>query len=372
MSVLVRGARHLRLTLKALGRRQRQTPPFLILFINSTCNLTCEHCFYWRHLNRRDDLSYAEFAELARELGRFDHLNLSGGEPFLRPDLAAVCDLFIEHNGVRHIAVPTNGYYTERTSRQLRQVLRARSLKHFVCELSLDGMPAYHDRFRGNPKSFAKALETYDMLAELHKADPRVRVHAISTATGDNMEELHRLTEFLYQRCPAMDHHNLAIIRGDRKNPSLQGPALERYERLHRHVAAVWRDREKGRLGAVVEPLLQWAKCQTIRSRSQYVPCTAGNLTGVVYANGDVAVCETHPPLGNLREKSFFEIWESDAARKVRARIRAKKCYCTNEVFLWPGIVFQPLQLAKALLAARPWQAGRRPAGGTISLPVVR
>jgi MoaA/NifB/PqqE/SkfB family radical SAM enzyme len=89
------------------------------------------------------------------------------------------------------------------------------------------------------------------------------------------------------------------------------------------------------------------------RIRIAVCTCTAGILTGVVYANGDVSVCEIHPPLGNLRQKSFFEIWDSEEANALRARIRARQCYCTNEVFLWPSIVFQPVQLAKAAIGAK-------------------
>jgi MoaA/NifB/PqqE/SkfB family radical SAM enzyme len=232
-------------------------------------------------------------------------------------------------------------------------------------------MPEYHDRFRGNPKSFAKAMETYDMLAELHRHDPRLRIHAISTATHENMDELERLTIFLHERCPAMDHHNLALIRGDRKNPSLRGPSLDRYAELYRRLAALWHDREKGRFGARVEPMLQWAKRKTVEAKTQLIPCTAGKLTGVVYANGDVSVCESHPPLGNLRTKSFFEIWDSEEANALRARIRAKECYCTNEVFLWPSIVFQPWQLAKAVHGVRSMHANDRKRAGAVSLPVV-
>ena len=58
----------------------------------------------------------------------------------------------------------------------------------FACEISLDGMPEYHDKFRGNAKSFEKAMETYDMLAALQEEDPRLRIHSISTATNENME----------------------------------------------------------------------------------------------------------------------------------------------------------------------------------------
>ncbi|MBZ5645602.1 MAG: radical SAM protein [Acidobacteriia bacterium] len=359
MSLLRRAIRHAKLSVRARKHHDRQTPPFLIVFINSICNLTCEHCFYWKNLNRRDDLTYAEFEKLSQELGTFEILNLSGGEPFIRQEFADICSLFVRNNRVKQIYVPTNGYFTERTEKELRQLLTLPSLQRFVCEISLDGMPEYHNRFRGNPKSFEKAMETYAMLAEMQKAEPRLRIHANTVAMSENMQETWQLTEYLHEHCPSMEHHNLAIIRGDRKNPSLEGPALAQYQELYAHVADVWKDREQNRFGSVVEPMLQWAKIQTIETQSQYVPCKAGILSGVVYANGDVSFCETHPPLGNLRQKSFFEIWDSPEAKTLRAQVHAKECFCTNEVFLWPSIVFQPIQLTKAAIGANILSTGR-------------
>lgn len=353
MSLTKRITRHTRLSLEAIKHRDRQTPPFMIVFINSICNLTCEHCFYWQNLNKRDDLTFEEFEKLSLELGDFENLNLSGGEPFIRKEFGEICELFIKNNNVQNIYVPTNGYFTDKTERALRKVLESKTLKLFVCELSLDGTAEYHNRFRGNARSFEKAMETYEMLARLQEEDPRLRIHANTVAMSENMDEAWNLTEYLYNNCPKMEHHNLAIIRGDRKNPSLQGPQLERYKELYRHVAEVWSDREKSRLGSSVEPMLQWAKIKTIESESQFVPCKAGVLSGVVYANGDVSVCEQHFPIGNLREKSFFEIWDSPEAQKLRAQIKAKACYCTNEIFMWSSIVFQPVQLTRAIVGSK-------------------
>jgi MoaA/NifB/PqqE/SkfB family radical SAM enzyme len=353
VSVVSRVGRHVRLTMRARHHREGDTPPFLIVFINSICNLTCEHCFYWRNLNQRDDLSFEEFEALSRDLGPLEILNLSGGEPFIRKEFAEICELFIQNNGVKQIYVPTNGYFTEKTEKQVRQVLRRQSLQLFVCEISLDGMPEYHNRFRGNPKSFEKAMETYEMLAALQREDPRVRIHCNTVAMSENMEEIRQLTSYLHERCPAMDHQNLAVIRGDRKNPALTGPALANYQALYRYIADVWADREQGRFGAVVEPMMQWAKVKTMQAQAQVVPCRAGVLSGVVYANGDVSVCESHEPLGNLRRTSFREIWNSAEARELRTRIQARECWCTNEVFLWPSVVFQPVQLTRAFVGAR-------------------
>jgi hypothetical protein len=100
----------------------------------------------------------------------------------------------------------------------------------------------------------------------------------------------------------------------------------------------------------------------------------------VIYHNGDVSVCEHHTPLGNIRQQSFKEIWYSEAACQLRDSICAKECYCTNEIFLWPSITFQPRQLVRAMAGAKVWRktiplpvedrADWRHSGTHISLPV--
>jgi MoaA/NifB/PqqE/SkfB family radical SAM enzyme len=354
MKFVDRVTRHVRITKKSF--EELPSPPFLVLFINSICNMKCDHCFYWRSLNQKDDLTKDELFELSRSLGRIENLNLSGGEPFIRKDFAEICRQFIRHNGVREIYVPTNGYFTDWTVEKVADVLEEPELDFFVVELSLDGMPEFHDTFRVAKNAFKKAMETYDALVELQKKDPRLRIHSISTATDINMDEIKRLTTYLYERCPDMEHHNLAIIRGDRKDPSLEGPELEKYEELYEYIKRLWAPREQGRYGSIVEPMLQWGKVKTIREKDQVIPCMAGRLSAVVYANGDVGVCEIHEPIGNLREKPFWEIWKSAEARALRKCVSNKECYCTTEVFMWSSIVHQPVQLARATMSAGVWK----------------
>ena len=318
--------------------------------------MRCEHCFYWRNLNGKDDLSKDELFRLSNSLGHIENLNLSGGEPFIRKDLAEICRQFIRQNGVKQIYVPTNGYFTDWTITAVLDTLHEKSLDLFVVELSLDGMPEFHDSFRATKNAFVKAIETYDALAEIQQQEQRLRIHAVSTATDRNMDEIKQLTAYLFERCPQMDHHNLAIIRGDRKNPTLTGPSLEQYQDLYQYIRRVWAPREEKRYGAVVEPMLQWTKVETIKKETQVVPCRAGILSGVVYANGDVSLCELHKPLGNLRQMTFGEIWDSDNAANLRKDIACKKCWCTTEVFMWPSIVYQPFQLARVMLGSRVWQ----------------
>jgi hypothetical protein len=79
-------------------------------------------------------------------------------------------------------------------------------------------------------------------------------------------------------------------------------------------------------------------------------------LTAVIHANGDVGICEQRPPLGNLRQQSFMQIWRSQMAGEIRTSIGNKECYCTNEIFMWPSIIFQPAQLAKSMVGAKVWE----------------
>ncbi|MBW8041928.1 MAG: radical SAM protein [Planctomycetes bacterium] len=356
MNLIERIQRHIRLSVQAGSDGRMKTPPFLILFINSVCNLKCGHCFYWRSLNKEDDLTFDEIIAFAKDYGSFENLNLSGGEPFIRKELGGICRFFIHNNQVKQIYIPTNAYFPDKMQRHIEEILKEPALQLLVIEISLDGMAEYHNNLRGDSKSFQKAMESYTMLEGIQKKDKRLRIHSISTVTSDNIAEIRRLTDFLYNQCPSMDHHNIAMVRGDRKNQTLETPQLEAYRDLWKHVDVLWKDREKGRFGAIVEPMLQWAKGKITLQQQQVIPCLAGILSAVVYANGDVSFCEFSKPSGNLRKRGFFEIWHSPEAEQLRRDIKKKRCYCTNEIFLWPSIVFQPFQLMRAMIGGNIWK----------------
>jgi MoaA/NifB/PqqE/SkfB family radical SAM enzyme len=360
MSPMRRVVRHSRITGKGFSIPTTPMPSFVIFFISSICNLKCGHCFYWRQLNHGDDLTVEEIFVLADDLGRIENLNLSGGEPFMRKELAEICRYFVRRNGVRQIYVPTNATFTRKTVEDVAEVLKEPALEGFTVEISLDGMPGFHNRLRGSGSCFERAMETYEALAELQKKDSRLRIHAVSTANRENLEEIRHLTRFLNEKCPAMEHHNIALIRGDAKDPSFLGPDLDAYQELHAYSREVWAQRENGRFGGIVEPLLQWAKMETATRKRQVVPCRAGVLSAVVYANGDVGFCESLPSLGNLRQSTFRELWFSKKAVEMRESIWMKECHCTNEIFLWPSVVFNPWHLTRALWHTR---LGRRKGG---------
>src|SRR5512142_136437 len=81
----------------------------VFLFVTSTCNSLCRTCFYWDELNRGRDLTFEQLETLSRTAPKFRKLWISGGEPFMRKELAEIIELFYVNNGVRQINLPTNG-----------------------------------------------------------------------------------------------------------------------------------------------------------------------------------------------------------------------------------------------------------------------
>ena len=47
MNVISRVVKYAGMSWKSLGFPKAGSPPLFTLFINSRCNMKCEHCFYW-------------------------------------------------------------------------------------------------------------------------------------------------------------------------------------------------------------------------------------------------------------------------------------------------------------------------------------
>src|ERR1051325_2506026 len=81
----------------------------LFLFVTSRCNSLCRTCFYFDKLNSKDPLTPKQMGGLPEPAPPFRKLWLSGGEPFLRDELAEIVAMFVRRNGVRNVNLPTHG-----------------------------------------------------------------------------------------------------------------------------------------------------------------------------------------------------------------------------------------------------------------------
>ena len=147
------------------GRRARDLPSHLLQFaadkkpvvvfnVTRQCNLKCLHCYAQATAGAApDELSTAEARALLQDLKDFwvPVVLFSGGEPLMRPDLFDLVKSTVAA-GMRAV-LSTNGTLI---TRQMARRLKDLGLSYVG--ISLDGTEATHDRFRGQPGSFAAAM----------------------------------------------------------------------------------------------------------------------------------------------------------------------------------------------------------------------
>jgi uncharacterized Fe-S cluster-containing radical SAM superfamily protein len=167
----------------------------LWIYTNFDCNLACDYCCAESRPRPAFGARTMTVDVMARACEEFCGLGgreilLTGGEPFLHPDLDRLVGCAMRF--VRHpVVVLTNAMVFGRGRR--RQVLEGLDRDGVVLQVSLDsGTPVLHDRHRG-AGSFARAR---DGIALARSLGFRVRVAAtIDEADSAEEDALHRLLD---------------------------------------------------------------------------------------------------------------------------------------------------------------------------------
>ncbi|RLC67380.1 MAG: hypothetical protein DRI48_02455 [Chloroflexi bacterium] len=332
---------------------------FLIFFVTGRCNARCPFCFYWRERGQEaDELSLTEIERLAQTTPPFDILLLSGGEPFLRADLAGLVSLFNQHSGIRVASIPTNGLLPERVTSTTKRILESNPELHLSINLSLDGLGELHDRTRGVTGSFGKVEECVSLLTQLRQSYPgRLEVTLNSVICAENYETLPKLARYAATHYD-LDGHFFEIIRGDPEDESTKAVPHEALRRVYEQVFPIqmgyFRRRARGSF-----PLRWWRRMTfagnlLYQYRTQYgnyahgrrwdAPCLAGQTIAVVDYNGNVRACELHTPIANLRDHGgdFGAIYCSSAMEPERMQAQSHQCDCTHVCFITSSRMHSP------------------------------
>jgi MoaA/NifB/PqqE/SkfB family radical SAM enzyme len=364
--------------LKVLGRANNQEDlDSVIFFVTSICNAKCKTCFYWENLNQRGDLTFDEIERITRSMPKFRGLLLSGGEPTLRKDLVDVVGLFVRHNGIQNLSLPTNGLLPARVAEMTAGFLELTPDLGVSLGISVDGPQEIHDEIRGVPRNYERAIETLERVMALRdEVGPRLNVNVTTVVCSRNVREIPEFAEHLFGKYD-LDMHNLVLIRGEPMVKDLligDHSTMNDFRRYHDALILRYHERRAGKgrasrswLGRV------WSRGFALESQAitynnfsegEAWPfaCLAGKIVGVIDWNGAVRSCELRPPVANLREYDydFQRLWNGPEMRKELESIVKDRCFCTHGCFLQPSLAHNRISsLVKAPLRALA-QSGRR------------
>lgn len=307
--------------------------PVVVWNVGQRCNLKCVHC-YSQSQNKEyaGELSPEEGKKLIQDLARFGSpvILFSGGEPLLRKDLLNLAHLATD-SGMRAV-ISTNGtLISAKTARDLKRI----GLSYVG--VSLDGMQATNDLFRGVEGAFAAALngirncqeagikvglrftinrrngpdipEIFDLLEK--EQIPRVCFyHLVYAGRGSQLmeedldhQETRKVVDLIIERTRDLHGRNKAVEVLTVDNHA-DGPYL--YLRMEREGSA--------RAAEVLELL----RMNGGNSSGLGIGCVSWD--GAVHADQ----FWRHYSFGNVRKRPFSEIW-MDANEPLMAKLKEKK-----------------------------------------------
>ncbi|MFA6465975.1 MAG: radical SAM protein, partial [Desulfurivibrionaceae bacterium] len=310
-------------------------PKWIAWEITRRCNLNCVHCRSSSGLEAKGhpDFTLDEAKRVLDDIASYAKpvVVLSGGEPLLRPDVFDIAQYGTDL-GLR-MCLATNGTLV---TQEICAKIKAAGIK--MVSLSLDGASAQvHDNFRNQPGAFGGTLNA----AKLFKENG-ISFLINSSFTKRNQEEIPKIYH-LAKELGATAWYMFMIVptgRGEDIMDELIAP--EDYEKL-----LVWHyEMEKGEKDLLVRPtcapnyyrvVLQQAKEKGDdyeRRSLQFSTggskgCLAGQLISLIDVDGNVLPCSYFPmAAGNIREKSFKEIWEHSELFHDLRNFKAYKGRC--------------------------------------------
>jgi radical SAM family uncharacterized protein len=196
------------------------------------CNLECGMCPFWR---REDDplLTVADEVRMMDSLARagVSFLGFEGGEPLLRPEVPEILE---EAHARFHTSMVTNGWLLKQRFREVR-----RHLDYLF--VSLDGIGATHDRLRGIPHSFDRAVDG------IRAIENEVPVAISHTVTKENLGHAERLVDLageLGVRITVQVAYDYSTAETLSPGAAVLRPSLERLLELKRDGAPLLESRE--------------------------------------------------------------------------------------------------------------------------------
>jgi MoaA/NifB/PqqE/SkfB family radical SAM enzyme/SAM-dependent methyltransferase len=300
----------------------------LWLHTNNSCNLACTHCLVSSGPGESPGLAPGEIRRLVDEALAMgvERFYLTGGEPFLRPDIYALIRRITEAEE-RELILLTNATLF-RGPRGLG--LPALSREKVKFQVSLDGAsPATNDPIRGEG-TFARALDGVGLLSRLG-----FDVSLTSVVTRQNLGEVAELTRLAAEH-GARSQHLMWSHRRGRARVSDNGFFPETADIL----AAVLRaaDEAKGR-GVQLDNLEAARRRANGQPGVKYDLGNAGWDSLCVYADGTVypsAALANHAPLacGRLTEKPLAKIFDSSPVlERFRSASLARRAQALADPF---------------------------------------
>jgi MoaA/NifB/PqqE/SkfB family radical SAM enzyme len=277
------------------------------------CNYNCQHCGLNACTARKNELSTIEVGSMFQELSQFGvwGIVISGGEFTIREDWLELLNHAL--GSFQNVRIITNGHLGSGLIPILENL---NNLEKLVLSVSLDGMSKLHDLQRGKG-SFLKVKEIIEFATQIPKV-------ILTTVDKNNFSDLENIFNFCLKNEVDTWIIQLCLPAGRMKKENFVG--ADRIPELVQKIEG-WQNIAQGLMSIVIDDC--FAYFHKIR-KNPWLGCHAGDRLVSIKSNGEVTGCPTliFPDCGNIKEKSFQEIYNGSEMEKIRnfKPVQCRKC----------------------------------------------
>jgi MoaA/NifB/PqqE/SkfB family radical SAM enzyme len=296
-------------------------PTSIAILLTERCNARCVHCDIWKNRGKENAPSVDQWKAMMRDLRRWlgpVHVVFTGGEALLMPfapqvvSYASSLGLLVEHL--------THGFWLDQT-----RIEKMAMGNPWRVTISCDGIGATHDKIRGRDGFFNATNTTIQTLLRLrreHKLGYIIRLKTVimehnlhDVAEVARFARAHGL-EVFYQ--PIEQNYNTPedptwFEHSDNwpKDREYAVAAVQELIALKRQGLPIANTEHQ--LDVMIPYFRDPERLQILTQSHQAHerPLCSAMTTMQVESNGDVKSCWCMDPIGNIRETSIREIWES-------------------------------------------------------------
>jgi len=241
--------------------------------------------------------------------------NITGGEPFLRQDIEEIVN--VVKRKTQRLVISTNGFFTDRI------VSLAQKHPDIGVRISLEGLPKANDELRGIKNGFNNGLRTLLELHHMGLKDIGFGI-TVSDRNAKDLLELYKLAKAMkLEFATATVHNSYYFHKFDNEIQDKDMVAGEFSKLINEFLKS---SRPKDWFRAY----FNYGIINYIYGGKRFLPCDMGTDVFFLDPFGDVRPCNAmEATMGSIKEKSFSEIWNSQAAEAVRLKVKDcdKNCW---------------------------------------------
>lgn len=277
------------------------------------CNSRCQMCYIWK--NPTEPKEEVSLETLAKLPGGFDNLNVSGGEPTLRTDLAEIADIL--HPKARVMEISSNGLHPERL------VPIIKKYPNIKVRFSLEGDEDTNNKIRGEKDGYATKVAGLRMLQEAGGTD----LGFAFVIQDENVAQLLKVYEFARSQGVELATSTLHNAWQFYKNDNYFYDRAKVAKNVEDLITEMLKSRK---VKNWFRAYLNLGLIEKILGHPRLIPCTAGSDFAFIDPWSDVWACNVRSdiPLGNLAKQSWEDIMQSDLAREGRNKVAACSQNC--------------------------------------------